>query len=180
MIETAKPIAAASAISWPERDRADPRRAEALAEKRDREQRGPDRHRELDRDDLGDRDQRQGEEPAELGAVVDRVAGEMRADAPRPHRRQAAARVHQRPEQDEAEQRAQLHDLEHVQRARRLAAGDGDDDHRRQPARHPDGGLASGGDRGRHGGDSGPAPHVTILISVDVFRGAARMDAHMM
>ena len=81
--------------------------------------------------------------------VVDDVARDLLAEALGAHRLQAAARVQERPEQDEAEQRAHLHDLKDVQRACRFAAGDRHHDHRREPANHPGGGLARRGARSR-------------------------------
>jgi len=49
----------------------------------------------------------------------------------------AAVQADQRVEQEEADDRAHLHDLKHVQFARRLAAGDRHDQHQGKPARHP-------------------------------------------
>ena len=49
----------------------------ALAEKTRGQDRGPDRHGEFDRYHLAERDQRQREEPAELGGVMGQVAHDM-------------------------------------------------------------------------------------------------------
>ena len=177
--EIAKPTAAASATSWPgsrwpvsgrtivatpirPRTMATIRAAvQPLAQERDREQRGPDRHRELDRHDLGDRDHGQRQEPAELGGVVEGVARDMQAGAAGAQGREAAAGANQRIEEHEAEQRAHLHDLEDVQASGRLAAGDDHHHHGGQPAGHPGRGFLGRVLEGHDGrGDSRPVREV--------------------
>ncbi len=106
----------------------------ALAKKTRGQDRGPDRHGELDRHHLGDRNQREREEPAELCGIVNEIAPDMLQRPRRLHRREAAVGADQRIQNEEAEDRAHLHDLKHVQLVRRFAARDRHDQHQGQPA----------------------------------------------
>ena len=112
--------------------------------KADRQQRRPDRRRELDRDQLGQRDQRQRIEPGELPDIVRDVAADMLQRAPRAHRREAAGQIDQRQQHDEADDRAHFQDLEDVQLGGRGAAGDRHRQERRDRAGHPQRGLEVG------------------------------------
>ena len=104
----------------------------ALAEKARGQDRGPDRHGEFDRHHLAQRNQRQREEPAELRGIVNEIAPDMLQRPRRLHRRESAVEADQRVQHEEAEDRAHLHDLKHVQFARGLAAGDRHDQHQAQ------------------------------------------------
>ena len=109
----------------------------ALAEKAGGQDRGPDRHREFDRDHLAQRNQRQREEPADLRGIVNEVAPDMLQRPRRSHRREPALAADQGIQDQQADHRARLHDLKHVQFAQRFAAGDRHDQHQGKPARHP-------------------------------------------
>ena len=126
------------------RDRSDPWPCQPLAKEGRREQRGPDRRGELDRDQLGQRDQRQRIEPGELPDIVRDVAADMLQGAPCAHRREAAGHIDQRQQHDEADDRAHFQDLEDVQLGRRGAAGDRHRQERRDRAGHPQRGLEVG------------------------------------
>ena len=96
--DTAKPIAARSATIWPssicevpgltmsryaekaERDGRELEAGELLAEEQSGDDRAPDRHGEFDRDDLGQRDEDQCQEPGILRAVMDDIADDIEAD----------------------------------------------------------------------------------------------------
>ena len=114
-----------------------------LAKEGRREQRGPDRCGELDRDQLGQRDQRQRIEPGELADIVRDVAADMLHGAacasPRSRRP-----YDERQQHDEADDRAHFQDLEDVQLGRRGAAGDRHRKERRDRAGHPQRGLEVG------------------------------------
>ena len=110
-----------------EHDRGELPERDAFAEKHRGQDRGPDRHGEFDRHHLADRDQRQRKEPAELRAEMDGVARDVLRQALRLHdgqnRRRARSAEYSRQESDA---RADQHQLEHVELAHRLAAGDRD------------------------------------------------------
>jgi hypothetical protein len=124
----------------PEQDRRRLRRRHAFAEKHRRQDRGPDRHGEFDRHDLADRDQRQREKPAELRTVMNEVAGGMLWKPRGLHHRKSAFSPDQRIEQQQSERRARFHQLKYIQFAHRLAPRNGQDQHQREPAGHPQGG----------------------------------------
>ena len=132
-MEMPKPTAARSAISWPglispaagrtmtitpmdaEHDGRDLAECHGLAEKAGGQDRGPDRHRELDRDHLAQRNQRKREEPADLRGIVNEVAPDVlngrdvRIAAKPPWRRIRGYRI------SKPMERARLHDLKHIE-----------------------------------------------------------------
>ena len=125
----------------PEHDRRDAGAAQFFAEEDDSQERRPDRRRELDRDEFAERDQRQRIEPRGLAGIVGGVAADMLQRPSGPHRRKTARHEHQRQEDEEADHRAQFHDLEHVEAGCRFAAGYRHDQERGDGPRHPQGGL---------------------------------------
>ena len=158
MMEPAKPIAASSATTWPTSTWSSPgrtmittpttprataatRAAVILSPRRhDREQRDPYGPREFDRNDFRDWNHRDREEPEELRHVVHGIAGEVAAEVMGSHRTQAAGGCDHRHEEHDAEKRAELHDLEHVQHLAGLPRGDRQRHHGGEPAGHPEGG----------------------------------------
>jgi hypothetical protein len=108
-----------------------------LAEKARGQDGRPDRHGEFERHHLCERNQRQRIEPAELGGIVQQAAAGMHTQPGRAQRRKAAGEADQGIQHHEPERRSDFHDLEDVEFACRLAAGDGDHQHQAEPARHP-------------------------------------------
>ena len=107
----------------------------------DRQDRRPDRCRELDRDQLAERDQRQRVEPGKLSDIMGDVAADMLQRAPCAHRGQAAAEIDQRQQHEEADHRAHFQDLEDVELGGRGAAGDRHRQKRGDRPGHPRRGL---------------------------------------
>ena len=133
-----------------EHHRADARRVEALAEEQHREQRGPDRRGELDREHLGDRDVGDGVEPAELRGEVDAVAQQV---LPRlgGARQAPALRRQNRREDDQADDVAERDRLRGAHLAGELATGDPHQQERDDGGEHPRRRARHGFDWGLHG-----------------------------
>ncbi len=76
---------------------------------------------------------------------MDRVARDMLRQALRPDHGQTAGAMDQRVEKREACRGADQRQLEHVELAHCLTAGNGDDQHQGEPAGHPQRGHRFGG-----------------------------------
>ena len=124
---------------------------EALAEEQHREQAGPHRHHELDREHGRERQHDHGIRPAQVGDEVRAVAHEMRDRlAQREVAKQRGLQRHHDEQEHEPADRAHHQQLEQVQHAAEIADRDRHQRERQQRADHPeDGSRHVGGSRRR-------------------------------
>ena len=112
----------------------------AFPEKKRRQDRGPDRHRELDRDHLGEGQEADRQKPAILRAEMKRITGEMHAEPVGPKRR-PSDRHPNRKDQGQADNASEEHDLKGRDLRGEFPAPDRHERQRHHPGQHPHGGL---------------------------------------
>ena len=123
-----------------ERDGGELEAGERLAQERSRDERHPDRHGELDGDDLGQGDQGERQEPGILGAVMNDVTDDVEPEIGETPL-EAAGIEDDGCQDGESDEAAEEHGHEDRDIMAELAAGDGEGERVEKPSRHPDGGL---------------------------------------